>query len=680
MKYLGYRFARQSQLYEIGVCLERYHEHGGARLLRLIFQVIACCVLVIVLFPLFFRVNLINPLKRLLDGVKQVNAGHLDIVIPVGYDDEIGFLTRAFNQMTHSLRISNQQKDDLNIALRQANDELEERVHQRTNELQKAKETAEEARRMAEDANRAKSTFLANMSHELRTPLNVILGFAQVLERGRELSPEQQKQVQAINRSGEHLLALINQVLDLSKIEANQMMVNEESINLCQLLTELEEMFCLRAQDKGLRLTFEHASDLPRYINTDAVKLRQILINLLDNAIKLTEKGEVTLRILDLEFEILDSKDSQRTLPNQKSQIFQPVSETGPVSGQAEILKFDISDTGPGIAPEKLETIFEAFTQAEVSKTGQPGTGLGLTISRRFVELLGGELTVDSKPGQGSTFSVTLPVKSVRAEDVSEKAAAQHIVALEPNQRAADGSRYRILLVDDQQDNRQVLLKILQALGPQTKESDEGFELQEAENGWQAVEIWKTWQPHLIFMDIRMPVMDGYEAIKHIRTLERQRAEARSQEPELPTSPSFPVAPVRIIALTASPFEREKADILKVGCDAYIRKPFRESTLFEMLAQYLNVRYVYAEKDARNETVMQKPALKPAALASLPDDMRAQFTQAITTLDIERLRTLIMRIRIDNAVLADALEELVNAYQFEKLSALFAGKEVRWCK
>jgi CheY-like chemotaxis protein len=272
---------------------------------------------------------------------------------------------------------------------------------------------------------------------------------------------------------------------------------------------------------------------------------------------------------------------------------------------------------------------------------------------------------------------VVLPVRRVRTEDVAEKAVAHHVVALEPNQRAADGSRYRILLADDHRDNRQVLVRILQSLRPQTQEeSEEGFELQEAENGQRAVEIWKTWQPHLIFMDIRMPVMDGYEAIQQIRLLERQKAEARRQKAD-PLAPS-PVTlnPVRIIALTASTFEEEKADMLKIGCDAYIRKPFRESTLFEMVAQYLNIRYVYAEKDTRHERTIHKPALGASALANLSDDMRMRFTQAITTLDIESLRTLIMRIRIDNAVLADALEELVNSYQFETLSTLFAGEEV----
>jgi PAS domain S-box-containing protein len=403
----------------------------------------------------------------------------------------------------------------------------------------------QEARREAEAANQAKSTFLANMSHKLRTPLNAILGFSQLMDGDLNLTDEQQENLEIINRSGEHLLALINDVLEMSKIEAGRVALQETSFDLYGLLDSLEEMFRLRAEHRGLTLSLRRAENVPRYVVTDEGKLRQVLSNLLGNAVKFTREGGVSLRV----------SAPSPALPRTQART---------------ILHFEVEDTGPGIAPEELEVVFDPFVQATVGQGPQEGTGLGLTISRQFVRLMGGDITASSKLGQGSLFQFDVQVGLAAAAEFEETRPGRRVVGLAPDQRAADDRPFRLLVVEDKETNRRLLVKLLESLG---------FDVQEAVNGQQALEMWEHWQPHLIWMDMRMPVMNGHEATQRIKTTPRGQAAI-------------------IIALTATAFEEDREQILLEGCDDFVRKPFRKDDIYDMLVKHLGVRFLYEEEPA----------------------------------------------------------------------------------
>ncbi|MBN1993698.1 MAG: response regulator, partial [Anaerolineae bacterium] len=482
----------------------------------------------------------------------------------------------------------------------------------------------------AEAANRAKSAFLANMSHELRTPLNAILGFAQLLARDPQLTPDQRKNLQTIGRSGEHLLALINAVLDLSKIEAGRLELHPENFDLNYLLLGLQEMFQSRLAAKGLALVFDRAPNVPQYIRADQSKLRQILINLLSNAVKFTQQGQVTLRVRGGD---QGSGRHQETLiPNSQS-LF--------------LIHFEVEDTGIGIAPGELEAIFEAFVQAAGGQQARQGTGLGLPISREFVRAMGGELTASSKVGRGSRFQFDIPVAVVTAAEVPGLQPGRRAGGLEPGQRAADGGPYRLLIVEDQETNREVLIKLLQPLADPT--GKRGFDLREAVNGQEALEIWETWQPHLIWMDMRMPVLDGHETTRRIK------ATPQGQK-------------TIIIALTASAFDEDRTTMLAEGCDDFVNKPFQVGEIFDMLAKHLDVRFVYEETEEVGRPV-EAQNLK-TAIQILPVELRVKLEEAITRLDMETIGRVIEEIRHHAAPVADELANLAGDFKYEQILAL----------
>jgi PAS domain S-box-containing protein len=507
-------------------------------------------------------------------------------------------------------------------------------------ELKETEENLRQAKQSAEAANQAKSNFLANMSHELRTPLNAIIGFTQIIARSNTLPPEQQEHLGIINRSGEHLLALINQVLELSKIEAGRMVLNETVFDLHQMLTELEGMFRLRADDKGIRLVFERLPAVPRTIRADEVKFRQVLINLLNNALKFTEEGSVTLRVR--------LKDEGERIREEK--------EIHPSS--FSLLTFEVTDTGPGIAPEEMKDLFEAFAQTKTGRQAQESTGLGLPISRKFVQLMGGdEIRVESpaqlpagdKGGPGTTFAFDLRVEVVSPVKIDHRQDARgllsaidvRVVGLAPNQ-----PRYRLLIVDDQPTNRQLLRELLAPFG---------FDLREAENGQQAIEMWQEFQPHLIWMDMRMPVLDGYQATKQIK------AKLETQNSELKTV---------IIALTASSFDEEKATILAAGCDDFLRKPFREAELFRLMSKHIGVEFVYETPDDLPTTIeMDENLLTPALMATLSPDHLTRLAEAIELSDVVWANKIINDIQPSQPELAGALSQLVNNFEYSIILA-----------
>lgn len=481
-------------------------------------------------------------------------------------------------------------------------------------ESKRAQQAMLQAKKDAEAANLAKGIFLANMSHELRSPLNTVLGFSQIMKNDPVVTEAQKEYLDIINRSGAQLMNLIDDVLVMSKIESGQIRVKAEGVDLTRMLYGIGSMMRTRAVEKGLLFSLEQAFDNPRYVQTDAGKMRQVLINLTRNAIKYTEKGRVTLRV---SIAVEPSGVDQWTL------------------------QFEVEDTGIGIEKDNLDRIFHPFVQVG-ELTGIKGTGLGLSISRQYVELMGGEISVESEPGRGSIFRVIVPVKEAKPEEVITTAVSRRVTGLEDGQPAC-----RILVVDDQEESRLLLKKLLEPVG---------IEVREAANGQEAIDVFQTWQPDFIWMDIRMPVMDGMEATRRVRALEQQTTRTP------------------IVALTAHAFEEEREHFLAAGCDGFVRKPFRQHTIFETMAKYLGVRFVYEEPEPADQTA--EPELTPQMLARLPNDLLLNLKQAVIELDTEKTLVLIARITEMDANLGVALQSVVKNLGYTRLLAMLEALDI----
>jgi PAS domain S-box-containing protein len=467
---------------------------------------------------------------------------------------------------------------------------LEQLIKERTEQLVRARDAAE-------SANRAKSAFLANMSHELRTPLNAILGFAQLMERDERLPADTHHNLQTINRAGRHLLALINDVLDISRIEAGRTTVQNAVFDLHDTLTGLEEMIRLRAEHKGLGFSVEHSGELPRYIYGDANHLRQVLINLLGNAVKYTEQGHICLRL----------------------------------TPGIDNIRFEVTDSGPGIAIADQERIFQPFYQAESGIAKAEGTGLGLTISHEYVRLMGGELRVESELGHGSVFSFSLPLPEAEVPVVETR--QRRVIGLEPGHPAV-----RILVAEDNPDNQELIASLL---------TGAGFEVRMAENGRHAIDIFQDWQPHFIWMDMRMPVLDGYQTTQAIRALPGGDA-------------------VKIVALTASAFHENREAILAVGCDEMLAKPIDETRLYLLMGELLGLSYRYAD-----EAVPSAPGTAASPEPSnLPEALRAELQAAAELLDTDAVRTIVDGMLADYPELARLIGEWLSDYRFDKINEL----------
>ena len=458
-------------------------------------------------------------------------------------------------------------------------------------------------------ANRAKSVFLANMSHEIRTPMNAILGFSQLMLRDQDLTPRQCQFLGTINRSGEHLLALINDILEMSKIEAGRTILNLSTFDLPVLLKDLEMMFRVRTDEKKLSFSVEMIGEVPQYIVTDINKLRQVVINVLGNAVKFTEQGGIGLRV---------RADRQ--------------------SAMGPFLRVEIEDTGPGISPEEQDKLFRHFEQTKTGQQAGTGTGLGLAISREFIRLMGGTISVHSQVGKGSVFVILLPLKEGVAQAVQAKDKPRHVLRLQPGQVAC-----RVLIADDIEDNRQLLVQLLAPVG---------FEIRVATNGAEAVREFEEWRPVLILMDFRMPVMDGHEAIRRIRAM------SGGENP-------------KIIAVTASAMDENRQELIEIGADDFISKPFREGELFQKIHDHLGVEYDYVE-DPRAEVQEEAAELTPESLAGLPHDLINPMREAVITADLDKLLATILEVEARDPLVAKGLRRFAESFQYQKLLDLFS--------
>ncbi|HAZ49475.1 MAG TPA: hybrid sensor histidine kinase/response regulator [Cyanobacteria bacterium UBA11369] len=587
-----------------------------------------------------------RPILKLSAASQKIASGELNQQVDVEGSAELIVLADSFNRMSREIQQSRAQLEEYARSLEQKvrlrTQSLEQEIIQR----QRTQEQLATALDAALAASRAKSAFLANMSHELRSPLNAILGFARLTIKSKDIALKHRENLAIITRSGEHLLDLINEILDLSKIEAGRMTFNPQNFDLHSLLDELESLFWLKAETKQLQLIFQIDPQVPRYIQTDPLKLRQVLINLLSNAIKFTHKGSVTLKV------VMGNGSPPSIPPTRGEDNSQLPSFPGvrrernsqlpitnyPLPITNYQLIFSVQDTGIGIAAEEFDSIFEAFVQTKAGQQAE-GTGLGLPIARKFVQLMGGEMSVKSEVGSGSIFNFYISVNVVDNSEITPDISENRVIGLAPNQ-----PQYRILLVDDKDYNRHLLLQLLQRVG---------FEVKEASNGLEAVEICQTFEPHLIWMDMRMPVMDGYEATKQIKATSKGKN-------------------TKIIALTASTVEEDRAIIIAAGCDDFLRKPFREMDIFNLMNKHIGVVYIYENESVKNANLgdnSDKP-LTPEDLAVFPETWLNSLYQAAALADSEAAFRLIEQIRSERPRLAAALAKLVDNFDFEAIEIL----------
>jgi len=477
-------------------------------------------------------------------------------------------------------------------------------------ELQQSERRLEDAAAAADAANRAKSTFLSTMSHEIRTPMNAILGYAQLMLRDPRLGADAKANLAIIGRSGEHLLGLINDVLDMSKIEAGRIEIHPITFNLPQLLNDLAGMFRLRAESKALVFEMLMDGESVPYVLADEGKIRQVLINLLGNAIKFTDHGQIKLHVT------MARRAANRLW-----------------------LTASVEDTGSGIDEKERQEVFEPFIQVGRSVNTQEGTGLGLAICRKTARLMGGDVTVTSKPGKGSLFCFEIPIDPGDAAVALKRGATRRVVGLRAGTEVPT-----VLVVDDHLENRDWLIKLLTFVG---------FSVRGAANGQAAIQSWQEWNPRLILMDVHMPGMDGLEATRRIK------ADPRGKK-------------TVILTLTASALYQDRQEIDQSGADGFLAKPCREDELLEKMRAHLNINYVYAdagESEGRPPAVLAP--LSAEKLGLLSPGLLEELLSATSSGNKKRLNNVILKVgETGDSGSAEGLQALADKYEYDALSLL----------
>lgn len=571
---------------------------------------------------------ILSPVNALTGGARHIrNTGDLDYRFQLKSKDELQELGRAFNELLKAVKSAETKLRSSKEALQQERNLLDERVKVRTAELEElnknlVREVAEreQAQKEADQANQAKSLFLANMSHEIRTPLNAILGFTQILVRDPEISTANRRSLETVYRSGEHLLMLLNDILEMSKIEAGRTTLSVENFDLHDLLKDIESMFQVLTRDKNILLKVSTDPDLPHWVKGDEQKLHQILNNLVSNAVKFTDQGQVIVRG-GLVAE--NNRDAETKASEQPVHIY-----------------FEVEDTGSGIPEKDLKKVFSHFEQPTPGSHMKGGTGLGLAIARAFAELMQGSITVQSQVGKGSIFRLEV----ILNRGSSEKSQVRRNIG--PLARLSSREReLQVLVVDDNEANREILIMMLEQAG---------FMVKQAVNGVEACKVYDQWKPDLILLDMIMPEMDGFGVLDYIRKKDGENAPP-------------------VIAVTASVLLAEKKRVLSAGASAFLKKPFKASELFGLIKEHLKVEFEDEDSHLEdNQDLPDSTNLKKdlAHLYQKDPEVISSLKEAAFSLDEDGLREIISKISAQLPNLTRVLLGLVDNYQYQELQQI----------